>query len=243
MKNNFITYAHRGASAYAPDNTFCSFYLGLLQGANGIETDVRMTKDNVLVLFHDDLLEWHTSGRGNICDYTLEELNQVKIYQDEKHTFFDRIITFEDFLKHFYFRDITFAIEIKQRGIAKATINMLEKYNMCDKTIVTSFDFENIRDVKEYMPEYRVGWLIEEVGQNEISKLHEINAYQICPMGEKLTKEWVDVLHKEGFNVRAWGIFNEDIMKYVYDIGVDGMTVNFPDKLLEYIGENQSERR
>ena len=45
-----INYAHRGASEYAPENTFSSFYLGLLQGANGIETDVQKTKDGVLVM-------------------------------------------------------------------------------------------------------------------------------------------------------------------------------------------------
>ncbi|MBQ8230566.1 MAG: glycerophosphodiester phosphodiesterase, partial [Lachnospiraceae bacterium] len=44
-----INYAHRGASEYAPENTFSSFYLGLLQGANGIETDVQITKDGVPV--------------------------------------------------------------------------------------------------------------------------------------------------------------------------------------------------
>ena len=49
-----INYAHRGASEYAPENTLSSFYLGLLQGANGIETDIQRTKDGVLVLFHDD---------------------------------------------------------------------------------------------------------------------------------------------------------------------------------------------
>ena len=54
MKDLFINYAHRGASAYAPENTMSAFLLGIKQGANGIETDVRRTKDGVLVLFHDD---------------------------------------------------------------------------------------------------------------------------------------------------------------------------------------------
>lgn len=239
MKDNFITYAHRGASEYAPDNTFCSFYLGLLMGANGIETDVRKTKDGVLVLFHDDRLEWHTSGEGDVSEYTLEEIKKIKVYKDEKHDFYDRIITLEDFLEHFYFRDITFAIEIKQKGTAGEIIDILEKYNMCGKTILTSFDYESIKQAKEYMPKYRVGWLTENSGENEISSLHAISAEQICPKGEYLSREKVDMLHEEGFNVRAWGIFNIDIMKQVYDSGADGMTVNFPDKLLEYIAKTE----
>ena len=52
-----INYAHRGASEYAPENTFSAFYLGLEMGADGIETDVRMTRDGKLVLFHDGVLD------------------------------------------------------------------------------------------------------------------------------------------------------------------------------------------
>ena len=53
-----INYAHRGASEYAPENTLSAFYLGLQQGANGIETDVRKTKDGVTVNFPDRLYEF-----------------------------------------------------------------------------------------------------------------------------------------------------------------------------------------
>lgn len=67
-----VNYAHRGASEYAPENTLSSFYLGLLQGANGIETDVQRTKDGVLVLFHDDTLDRVTDGRGIISDYNFK---------------------------------------------------------------------------------------------------------------------------------------------------------------------------
>ena len=53
--------------------------------------------------------------------------------------------------------------------------------------------------------------------------------------GRELTAETVDKCHRVGFSVRAWGIANEEIMKRVYDAGADGMTVNFPDKLIDYI--------
>ena len=53
--------------------------------------------------------------------------------------------------------------------------------------------------------------------------------------GHELTAETVDKCHRVGFSVRAWGIANEEIMKQVYDAGADGMTVNFPDKLIDYI--------
>ena len=75
-----INYAHRGACEYAPENTLSSFYLGLLQGANGIETDVQLTKDGELVLFHDDTLDRVSDGTGRLCDYTLAQLRKIKIF-------------------------------------------------------------------------------------------------------------------------------------------------------------------
>ena len=80
-----INYAHRGASEYAPENTLSSFYLGLLQGANGIETDVQKTKDGVLVLFHDDTLDRVSNKQGKLCDYTWDELKDAEIYGNNMH--------------------------------------------------------------------------------------------------------------------------------------------------------------
>ena len=76
-----INYAHRGASEYAPENTLSSFYLGLMQGANGLETDVQKTRDGVLILFHDDTLDRVTDHTGKVSDYTWEELKKVKVSQ------------------------------------------------------------------------------------------------------------------------------------------------------------------
>ena len=73
----FINYAHRGASAYAPENTLASFYLGCQMGANGVETDVQRTKDGALVLFHDNDL-MRIAGRPEaIQDLTYQELLKI----------------------------------------------------------------------------------------------------------------------------------------------------------------------
>ena len=142
----FVNYAHRGASEYTPENTLLGFYTGMYMGANGIETDVRMTKDGVLVLFHDGTITRLTGEEGSISDYTLEELKQFTF---EKNGLTDKIVVFEDFLKQFGWRDITFAIEIKQPGIEPQIADMMRKYNICGKSVVTSFDFECIRKIKE----------------------------------------------------------------------------------------------
>lgn len=230
----FVNYAHRGASTYAPENTFLAFYTGIYMGANGIETDVRMTKDGVLVLFHDRTVTRLTGIEAQLSDYTLDELKQFTF---EKKGLTDKIVVFEDFLKQFALRDITFAIEIKQAGIEAQIADMIRKYHMEHKTVVTSFKPEYIRAIKEYAPELHIGLLCKEVTDDTIHFLKQIGAEEICPPATDVTPEKVAMWHREGFNVRAWGVSDEELMRQVYDSMADGMTVNFPDKLTAYIQE------
>lgn len=231
----FINYAHRGASAYFPENTLSSFYAGVDFGANGIETDVHMTKDGVLVLFHDEVLDRVTDLTGKITDYTYKELQSATVHSPDGKRF-DKIPAFEDFLRYFGYRDLTFAVELKQSGVEKETIDLLEKYDMCEKTVLTSFTFANVKRAKEYSPKYKVGYLYKD-GDEAYEKLRSIGGTELCPKAEFLTAETVEKYHALGITVRAWGIVNEELMKKMYDIGVDGMTVNFPDKLENYIKE------
>lgn len=237
-REHFVNYAHRGASSYTPENTLLAFYTGLYMGANGIETDVRMTKDGVLVLFHDKTLERLTGAQGGVPDYTLAELREFVL---EKDGYTDKIPVFEDFLRQFSFRDITFAIELKQPGIEEQVADLLRKYAMEDKTVVTSFRAECIRAIKAYAPELHVGLLKKEITEEDLAFLLEIGAEEICPPAAAVTPERVAAWHRLGLNVRAYGVEDEAQMRAVYDAMADGMTVNFPDKLTEYIRSQQAE--
>ena len=235
----FITYAHRGASEYCPENTFMSFYMGVHMGANGIETDVQRTKDGVLVLFHDDTLDRVTGADGTVADYTYSELCELWV---KKGDLIDKIPTLDDFLCHFAFRDITFAIELKVDGCERDVADLIFKYGVEDRVVVTSFNLDYLRAFKEYSPTIRVGYLTCNVDEGCIKALADIGAEEICPKGEDMTKEKVELWHSLGLNVRAWGISDDEIMKKVYDIGADGMTVNFPDRLISYIRMKESEK-
>jgi len=234
---SFICYAHRGASEYCPENTFMSFYRGMEMGANGIETDVQKTKDGILVLFHDDTLTRVTEAKGSVADYSYLELLELDVKKGELS---DKIPTFEDFLSHFAHRDITFAIELKVRGIEKETAELIYKYGIEKKCVVTSFIFDCIKEMKKTAPELPVGFLTSRTDDGVIEELHGIGAEEICPRGDTLSDELVKKWHGVGLNVRAWGISDTEIMKKVYNAGADGMTVNFPDKLLEYIKEREN---
>jgi glycerophosphoryl diester phosphodiesterase len=236
----FINYAHRGASAYAPENTLYSFYLALWQGANGIETDVRKTKDDVLVLFHDSTLDRVTAGSGRLADYTYDQLLELQVIGGKDNSICDRIVRLEDFLRHFMFRDLAFAIEFKQANIEMDTVDMLERFDASAKVTLTSFDFQNIRTAKRYCPKYRVGYLTSVVDDNVFQMMREIKGEEICPNASTLTKDMVERCHQLGFSVRAWGVSDETLMAKVYGLGVDGMTVNFPDLLRKHIQRPRS---
>ena len=235
----FVNYAHRGASEYTPENTLLAFYTGMYMGANGIETDVQMTKDGVLVLFHDDTIMRLTGAEGSIQDYTLEQLRQFTF---ENNGLTDKIVVFEDFLQQFGWRDITFAIEIKQAGIEPQVVDMIRKYNIQSKTIVTSFMFDSVRATKAYAPEQKVGLLTKEVTDELLAELKAIGAEQLCPYATDVTEETVARWHAQGFEVRAWGVKDEILMRQVYDAGAEGMTVNFPDKLTSYMAQKTEGR-
>lgn len=236
MTNNkkFVNYAHRGASTYCPENTFLAFYTGMYMGANGIETDVWLTSDGVPVLFHDDSLMRVCGVEGSISDHTFDELQKFLVVKDDLS---DKIPTLEDFLAHFAHRDITFAIELKGPDTEIPTVDLIRKYGVEKKTVVTSFKLDYIKKVKKYAPELRVGYLTQDIDESIENELLNMEADEICPIGKEVTVEKVEKWHRLGFNVRAWGITDEYIMKKVYDAGADGMTVNFPDLLTKYIAE------
>ena len=71
-------WAHRGASAYAPENTLEAFQLAADQKADGVELDVQLTKDEKLVVIHDETIDRTSGGHGKVMDHTLEELKEMK---------------------------------------------------------------------------------------------------------------------------------------------------------------------
>ena len=92
-----------------------------------------------------------------------------------------------------------------------------------------------ISDYKAAYPEASLGYLTADFDDEAVAKMKEIGIGQLCPAGMNVTREKVKAWHDVGFNVRAWGIKDVELMKHAHDCGVDGMTVNFPDRLISYV--------
>jgi len=240
MKDLFVNYAHRGASEYYPENTLSSFYMGIDMGANGIETDVQKTADGVLVLFHDDDMKRVTGADVKVSDMTYADIMRLTV-TNEKTKRTDKIVTLDDFIKYIAYRDLTYAIEIKQRGIVKEVMERLAEAGLRDKTIITSFIYEELVDAKNADMGFRLGWLYwGKTDSGRLEKLRAIDAYQACPKIEDLTEDELMSIYDGGFSCRVWGVSNESLMRRAVDMGVfGGMTVNFPDKLTEYLSKSE----
>jgi glycerophosphoryl diester phosphodiesterase len=239
----FQILAHRGASAYYPENTLPSFYRGLELGGNGLETDLQMSKDGVIYLFHDDVMGRTSTVKGKTSDYTWEELKQIDVgswlspkWKNE------RLVTFEEFMYHFSGKDIILAIELKAAFTAeqfKPVLAIINKYHAWEKVTITSFIYQNLLNTREVDKKIKMGYLMGKTDMDVINQLKSIGAQQICPDAQKTTAEDVELAKRHGLEVRAWNIANTDVMEKSISMGVDGMTVNFPDKLAEALAKRK----
>lgn len=239
--NNFIVYAHRGASAYASENTRIAFEKAIELNTNGIELDLQKTKDGKIVIFHDDYIDKKSNGTGKIEEHTYQELLELDFgswfdnkYKDEK------IVLFEDFAKDYLDKDLTFAIELKVLGIEKETLDIINKYKVHDNIYITSFLYEALENVRNITSNIKLSWLIEDrISKENIEKILKINGTQICPRASLVSKEDIEFSNNNGVGVRLWGINNGEIMQKVYKMNIEGMTVNFPDKLIQLLHKEE----
>ncbi|MFH1639045.1 MAG: glycerophosphodiester phosphodiesterase family protein [Chloroflexota bacterium] len=234
----FMNLAHRGASAYAPENTLAAFCKAIELDASGIETDLQKSSDGVVFLYHDDKLDGKTDRKGYPADYTWEELKQF-----DAGTWFspkyrgERLITFDEFLRFFGGKEIILAIELKAHFTeeeVKGVMKLVDRYQVREKVTMTSFIFENLATTRRVDPTIKIGYLLnEKITLDTIGQLKSIGGQQICPNAKELTSQDVLLAKDNGLEVRAWGVGNEELMQHALSCGVDGMTVNFPDKLNE----------
>jgi len=233
-----VVLAHRGASAYAPENTLASFCKAIELGANGIETDLQKTKDGVIVLFHDSVLDRKSDKKGAVADHTWAELREADVgswfsprYKGE------RLITFEQFLIFFGRRDLLFVIELKPlftHSEMGEIIRLIDEYGARKKTTITSFVFDNLKTARDVDKNIRIGYVLnKKIDDDVILQLESIDGRQVYPPAELITPDQVKLAHHHGLEVNAWGIQNVEIMNNMLALGVDRIIIDFPDKLIE----------
>ena len=234
---DFMCIAHRGASSYAPENTLAAFDLALHMGIGHIELDVHCTSDGHVVVIHDDAVDRTTSGSGPVASYILAALRSLDAGAWFGAAFAgQRVPTFVEILARYGGR-LHVHTELKGRTahLVQRTVDLVRQYNLTTQVTMTSFQKLRLQEVRAYAPELPAGWLVQEVNEAIIGQARQLGVTQLCPAAQTVTPELVRHLRAQGFVVRAWGVANEVLMRQVVDAGADGMTVNFPDKLMAYV--------
>jgi glycerophosphoryl diester phosphodiesterase len=229
--------AHRGASSYAPENTLAAFDLALQMEVRHIELDVDFTSDSHIVVIHDDTVDRTTNGSGPVTSHTLAALRGFDAGSWFGAKFVgERIPTFDEVLARYKGR-VHIHTEIKGRSpsLAQRTADLIRKHGMEGQVTITSFQSVRLEEMRAYAPELPRGWLVREVSEPIILQARAMGVTQLCPRADNMTSELVRHLHAEGFAARAWGVTTEELMQQVVQTGADGMTVNFPDKLVAYL--------
>jgi glycerophosphoryl diester phosphodiesterase len=235
--SDFMIIAHRGASSYAPENTLAAFNLALHMGIHHIELDVHLSRDGHIVVIHDDTVDRTTNGSGSVASMTLAELRELDAGSWFGAKFAGTSIPTLDEVLERYTGRLHIHIEIKGQGerLSQRTADLVRGYGIMDQVTITAFEKPRLEEVRTYAPELPTGWLVGEVSNAVIWRARELGLTQLCPRANTVTAELVRRLHAAGFVVRAWGVADEALMRRVVAAGADGMTVNFPDKLLAYL--------
>lgn len=238
--------AHRGASGYAPENTFAAFELARTMGAGGIETDVQRTADGVLVLVHDSTVDRTSDGSGAVKELTWEQLSRLDAgsWLDPKFAG-ERIVRFDAFLDWAYPGRSASAdapagfvtcLEVKAADAAEGTIETLTARGLTERSALhlSSFNWDTVVRLRAALPGLSVGFLTPRFDKAEIERVVGAGLPQICPRADLLTTELVATAHARGLDVRAWGVATREHLALVYSSGADGTTLNWPDWAADY---------
>lgn len=164
-----LNFAHRGYSGLYPENTMLAFEMAYKEGIDGIEFDVQMTADGVLVVCHDEHLLRLANKDAYLKDLTYSELLDLDFSfpWQGKHGV-HKIPSLDEFLFWAKDKNLELNLEFKTslvpyNGIVPAAIQLVKKYGLEDKMIYSSFNHETVIEVKKIEPEYKCGFLTESV--------------------------------------------------------------------------------
>jgi len=228
-----LTVAHRGASAYAPENTRAAFDLAIKMGSSMIETDVQRTRDGELVLIHDDLVDRTSNGSGPVADHTLDELGQLDV-----GSWFDagsgpqRIMTLAGFWAE-YLPRVPVCLEIKDPLATDALLRFLRYTEYPgDQLHVTSFSWAAAVQARAALTT-TIGFLSRTFNEDLIDRCVRVGFDQICPPVHLLDAGLIELAHRRGLTVRAWGVRQRSDIDSLFEFGADGATTNWPDWIIE----------
>ena len=249
----FTLIAHRGASAYYPENTLPSFEGAIATGADMVELDVQLTSDKKVVVFHDEKISRCTDGSGRIADYTLVSLKKLDagswFNKDFKNTRIPTLAEVLDICKN----KIAVNIEIKTEAISKMffggieekCLKIVEQIGMREHVVFSSFDPRAIMHLKQIDNTTAVAVLFNKkhYGSKLPSEIMEsvgADAFN-CSVSD-FNKKWLANIKSKEIPVNIYTVNDEKNMKKYFDMGVNGIFTNKPDVLKKVLVDVKKQR-
>jgi glycerophosphoryl diester phosphodiesterase len=233
-KRKPIIVGHRGARGLAPENTLAAFQVAADLKIDGVEFDVQLAKDGHPVVFHDDDVQRVTDGEGAVSDLTQAELGTLDAgAKFAPHFRGERIPSLREALDFLRGTDLLLFIELKApwrySGIEQSVATLIREYDLGDRVQVRSFHHAALHTLHGLAPEIALSELWfdrlprdDEIAYNTIDAL-----YSLC------TPEQIARLHRRKVRVTAWTVNDLDSARDLADAGIDGLTSDYPDRLLK----------
>jgi glycerophosphoryl diester phosphodiesterase len=215
---------HRGAKAYAPENTLTSFKKAIEIGVDAIELDVRKTKDNKLVIIHDADIKRTTNGKGLVADFTLKEIKNFIAEGGEKIPTLEEALDFLD-------KKVKVLIELKELGVEKQALSAIHERHLEKNVIITSFLEDALKKVRELDKEVETG-LIYAKHSNPVKAALELKANYLVALYRFIHTANVQKAHENGLKVIVWTINTTEEVEEFSKKGVDGIASDKPEILM-----------
>ena len=223
--------AHRGASGLELENTNTAFVVAGNRTYYGIETDVHVTKDEQIAVFHDDNLKRVAGVDLVVEESTLAELQSVPLFDGKVPGQFRtdlRIPILAEYISICKKYDKKAVLELKNQMEPKhitQIVNIIKEQDYLESVIFISFSWENCVELRKQLPEQKIQFLISTFPDDLIERL--INAKLDLDIHYKaLTAENVMALHEAGIEVNCWTVDQPEDAEKLIAYGVDYITSN-----------------
>lgn len=239
--------AHRGANQYAPQNTMPAFLKAVELGADGLETDVHVTRDGELVLCHNYSIDETSNGLGRISEMTLKDLKSLDFGANFSRKFrgtpLPSMDEFLAFCRQSPLRIMN--IELKSpkndiHGIVRKTLDAVARFNLLDKLLISSFDTDLLLQVKQIEPTCKTA-LLYPTPQNSIpfalhppyALVQKIGADAVHPHYSFVNAAMVRRFHKMGVRINPWTVNAMSVVRRLIALGVDGLITDRPNDVAQ----------
>jgi glycerophosphoryl diester phosphodiesterase len=219
--NSILKIGHRGAKGYEPENTLIAFEKAIDLKVDGVELDVHLSSDGILMVIHDETIDRTTNGKGVVNQFTSLELKKYGILT------LTEVINLAN-------QKCFINIELKGIGTAKPVVDLIthyiseENWNYTD-FLVSSFDWKMLEEVHLLNPKIRIGVLTEQSIEEALAFAKIIKAFSIHPDYRLLIKENVALVQENGFEIYTWTVNSKDDIQKIKSFNVNGIISDFPD--------------